>query len=241
MKQDYQGMIEYNLYCDESCHLEHDDSNAMALGAVIVPKAKRREVCTRIVEIKKSYGIAANNEVKWSKARDKMLPLYLDLIDYFFDDDDLAFRSLLIPDKNLLDHTKFNQSHNDWYYKMYFEMLKAIFESPNRYNVFIDVKDTHSATRVEQLRNVCCNNIYDFNRNIIRNIQPIRSDEVQIMQLTDILVGAVCRSQRHLDQPNQSIAKQKIIQRIIDRSGYTLKRSTLLRERKFNYFIWRAR
>ena len=24
-------MTEYNLYCDETCHLEHDDSNSMAL------------------------------------------------------------------------------------------------------------------------------------------------------------------------------------------------------------------
>jgi hypothetical protein len=42
-------MTEYNLYCDETCHLEHDDSNSMALGAVIVPKEKRKEICVRII------------------------------------------------------------------------------------------------------------------------------------------------------------------------------------------------
>ncbi|MEE1211777.1 MAG: hypothetical protein UHO11_04695 [Treponema sp.] len=25
-------MTEYNFYCDESCHLEHDNSNVMVLG-----------------------------------------------------------------------------------------------------------------------------------------------------------------------------------------------------------------
>lgn len=35
-------MTEYNLYCDESCHLENDDSNVMVLGALILPKDKKR-------------------------------------------------------------------------------------------------------------------------------------------------------------------------------------------------------
>lgn len=233
-------MTEYNLYCDETCHLEHDNSNCMALGAVIVPKEKRREICKRIVEIKAKHGINATNEVKWAKARDRMLPLYIDLVDYFFDDDDLSFRALLIPDKNLLDHARWNQDHNTWYYKMYFEMLKVVFAPQHTYNVFVDIKDTHSDSRVNQLWDVCSNNMYDFDHRIIHNIQPIRSDEVQIMQITDILVGAVCRSQRILDIGHQSTAKKLIIQRISERSGYRFDRSTLLRESKFNYFVWRA-
>ena len=31
---------EFNVYCDESCHLEHSSSNAMALGAIWCPKQK---------------------------------------------------------------------------------------------------------------------------------------------------------------------------------------------------------
>lgn len=233
-------MTEFNLYCDESCHLENDESNCMALGAVIVPKNKRKDICLDIARIKAKHGIAADNEVKWTTARERLLPLYFDLIDYFFDNEDMAFRCLLVPNKKLLNHNKWNQSHNAWYYKMYFEMLKAVFEPTNTYNVFIDVKDTHSSFRVSKLWDVCSNNIYDFNHEIIQNIQPIRSDEVQIMQITDILTGAVCRSQRELPEGHRNPAKAAIICRIINRSGYKLNRSTLLREKKFNYFIWRA-
>lgn len=234
-------MTEFNLYCDESCHLEHDDSNAMALGAVIVPKDKRKEICVRIQELKGKYAISAVNEVKWTTARERLLPLYLDLVDYFFDDDDLSFRCLVIQNKSELDHERFHQDHNTWYYKMYFEMLKTIFKPEHKYNVYIDIKDTHSDFRVKQLKHVCSNSIYDFNHSIIRNIQPIRSDEVQIMQITDILVGAVCRSQRSLVVPRQNPAKQQIIERIKERAGYDLTKSTLYGESKFNYFIWRAR
>ncbi|BDR52195.1 hypothetical protein KIM372_01020 [Bombiscardovia nodaiensis] len=232
--------MEYNLYCDESCYLEHDDSNAMTIGAVIVPKEKRTEICSRIIEIKKKYDISPTNEIKWSKARNKLLPLYLDLVDYFFDDDDISFRVVLIPEKQLLNHEKWKQSHNTWYYKMYFEMLKVIFNPDNSYNVYIDIKDTHSNFRVKQLQDVCNNNIYDFNKNIVRKIQTIRSDEVQIMQLTDILIGAVCRSGRKLSIEHENEAKLKIIERIKKRSGYQLNKTTLYREQKFNLLVWEA-
>ena len=52
-------MTEYNLYCDESCHLENDDSNVMVLGALILPKDKKKEISDNIVDIKKRHGVKA--------------------------------------------------------------------------------------------------------------------------------------------------------------------------------------
>jgi hypothetical protein len=64
-------------------------------------------------------------EVKWTKISSAKLDFYLNLVDYFFDDDDLHFRCVLI-DKNLLNHGNFGQTHDDWYYKMLFTMLEPI-------------------------------------------------------------------------------------------------------------------
>ena len=47
----------YNLYCDESCHLENDGQQAMVLGAVWCPSDKRREIADRIREIKIKHGL----------------------------------------------------------------------------------------------------------------------------------------------------------------------------------------
>lgn len=235
------GPTEYNIYGDESCHLEHDISNAMAIGAVCIPKSSRVKACQEIIEIKKKYGIAPSNEVKWTNARSKFIPLYIDLINYFFDSSFLSFRVLIVPDKTKLNHHKWNQTHNEWYYKMYFEMLKALIKpGNNKYNVYVDIKDTHSDFRVKKLEEVCANNIFDFDRNIVNRIQPIRSDEVQLMQLTDILIGAVCRENRDLDKDKMSPGKKAIIQHIMKRSGYKLNKSTLPSEPKFNVFVWRA-
>lgn len=231
----------YNVYCDESCHLENDSINVMGLGAVWCSKDKIKHINKRIREIKERNGVPANAEVKWSKVGPAKRQLYIDLINYFFDDDDLHFRCLIVPDKSLLEHNKFGQTHDDWYYKMYFEMLKIIFSPGNRYNVYIDIKDTHTASRVKKLHEVCCNDKYDFSHRIIRNIQPIRSDEVQVMQLVDILLGAITYANRNFpDGFKCSSTKLELIDLIRERSGYSLRKTTLYREDKLNLFIWRA-
>lgn len=43
--------MEINVYCDESCHLEQDESNAMGIGAVSCPKDKLSEINNRIAAI----------------------------------------------------------------------------------------------------------------------------------------------------------------------------------------------
>ena len=42
----------YNVYCDETCHLEHDGINDMVIGAVWCPQDKLREINQRIQKIK---------------------------------------------------------------------------------------------------------------------------------------------------------------------------------------------
>lgn len=231
----------FNVYCDESCHLENDGINAMGLGSVWCDKGKLAEINKRIRDIKERNGVSACAEVKWTKVGPAKRQLYVDLINYFFDDDDLHFRALIVPNKNLLNHAAYHQTHNDWYYKMYFEMLKVIYSPTSRYNVYIDIKDNHSCSRAKKLHEVCCNDMYDFSHQIIRKVQPIRSDEVQIMQLVDILLGAVVYANRVFPESfQQSKTKLELIELIRERSRYALNKTTLLREEKFNLFIWGA-
>ena len=235
-------MTEYNFYCDESCHLEHDDSNVMVLGAVWCSKEKLHEINARIKQIKMRNNVPVNAELKWTKVAPVKRQVYEDLIQYFFDEKDLHFRGLLIPHKELLKHDEFNQTHDDWYYKMYFGMLKAMLLPTERYNIFIDIKDTHSSQKALKLQKVIRNSIYDFSKNIIKQVKPIRSEEVQIMQITDVLIGAFGYKNRIFPTvEKRSQTKADLIKLIQSRSGYSLEKSTLLREDKFNLFIWKAR
>lgn len=228
----------FNVYCDESCHLESDGQPAMVLGAVWCPLDKRLEITTRLREIKQRHRLPADFEVKWTKVSTSKLSFYMDVLDYFFDDDDLHFRGLVIPDKSQLDHQAFGQSHDDWYYKMYFVMLKTIFEPQNSYRVYIDIKDTLGHERVSKLHDVLCNNAYDYSKKIIDRVQRIHSHEAELLQVADLLIGALGYLHRHL---NGSEAKLALIERIRQRSGYKLTHNTLLRESKFNLMIWNGR
>jgi len=54
----------FNIYCDESCHLENDRQKVMVLGAVWCPLDKTREIAIRLREIKKKHGMPAPFEAK---------------------------------------------------------------------------------------------------------------------------------------------------------------------------------
>jgi len=79
------------------------------------------------------------------------------------------------------------------------------------------------------------NSKYDFDKNIIKKIQQVRSYEVELIQLADLLIGAVAYVHRNF---NTSSAKNELIELIRKRAKYNLKQSTLVGERKFNIFIW---
>lgn len=233
--------MEYNVYCDESCHLEHDKSDVMSIGAVYCPKDKLREINSRLREIKIENNVPEFAELKWTRVSPSKLRVYKEIVNYFFDDDDLHFRVILIPDKKKLNHQKYNQTHDDWYYKMYFEMLKNILNPSDSYNIYIDIKDTNSYMKAKKLHEVCCNSKHDFKKHVIRKLQPIRSDEVQIMQLTDLLVGAITHYNRFFDSlASHSSAKAELIEIIKNRTNYSLTATTLYRENKFNIFVWEA-
>jgi hypothetical protein len=230
--------VEYNIYCDESCHLIHNTGTVMVFGALWCPKIKRHEAFKRIREIKAEHGFKPEFEIKWNKVSPAKTDFYIDIVNYFFDDDDLHFRALIVPDKTLLDHNAFNQDHDKFYYKMYFDLLKVILSPECAYNIFIDIKDTKSQDKVDELHNVLRNNHYDYHDQIIKKIQQVQSHEVELLQITDLLTGAIGYLHRGL---NQNSAKVKLIDRIKTRSGYSLMKSTLYKEDKMNIFLWKAR
>lgn len=232
-------MMEYCVYSDESCHLEHQkEIKPMVLGAVWCPKMEKDEIYKRLKEIKVKHGLSSVCELKWNAVSPSMLSYYEDVVNYFFDNSNLHFRALIVPDKTLLRHQDFNQTHDEFYYKMYFDLLKTIFDPKSSYEIYLDIKDTQGQKKVEKLQNVLCNNAYDFNKRVVRKIQQVRSHEVELVQLADFLLGAICYVHRGL---RTSESKLRIIELIKERSGYSLLKTTLYKEDKMNIFIWEPR
>lgn len=224
----------FNVYCDESCHLENDRQPVMVLGAVWCPQKKAREVAVRLREIKMSHGMPADFEVKWTKVSPAKQGFYLEVVGSFFNDDDLHFRAW-VAHKAGLRHAAFGQTHDDWYFKMLFGLLEPILAPGSRFRLYLDRKDTRSAQKVAKLHDVLCNNLYDFDRAILERVQVVESHAVEQLQLADLLAGAVAYANRGL---STSVAKNALIALIRKRTGYTLLQPTLLKEPKFNLFIW---
>jgi hypothetical protein len=235
-----------NIYCDESCHLQNDKEPVMVIGAVYCPIEKKEEIFERLYSFKVKHSLIPKNkkndkdnrpyyELKWNKVSKSKIEYYKDVINYFFDDDDLQFRVLVVSNKTDIDYEKFNHTHDTFYYKMYFGMLKAILNPENSHHIYIDIKDTKSKEKVHKLEQVLRNDKYDYSKEIIKKVQQVRSHEVEILQLTDLLVGATAYVNRGLAN---SKAKNELINLIKHRSKYSLTKSTLLKERKFNVFIW---
>lgn len=230
-------MTEINIYCDESNHLEKDSIPIMVLGTVYAPKEKIKAANKRIREIKEKHKIKPTTEIKWTKVASNKVQFYLDVIDYFFDNDDLHFRAIIV-NKSSLNHKIFKQTHDGFYYKMYFELLSKILDPENKYNIYLDIKDTQGAQKVKKLQEILCNNMYDFDGNIIQSIQQVRSEELEVLQLTDLLIGAM----QFLNRDDvKSTTKKALVERMKSRSGYDLLKSTLIRESKTNIFYWKAK
>ena len=234
----------FSVYCDESCHLLKDESQVMVLGCLWCLRDRVPEISSRLREIKAEHGLVRPDdyadghlpfELKWQKVSPAKLAYYLRVVDYFFDDDDLHFRGVIIPDKRILRHDDFQQDHDTWYYKMCFRMLETIIDPQHRFHVYLDIKDTRSEEKRRKLEEVLRNSRYDYQGRIIERVQQIRSHESELLQLADLLIGAICYHNRGLET---SPAKQKVIERIQHRSRKSLTHTTWLREPKLNLLHW---
>ncbi len=95
---------EYNIYCDESCHLGHGGPQCVVLGAVCCPKEKVPLGSERMKEIKIEDNLPRQFEIKWTRVSRGKLQFYLGLLNFFLDYQDLHFRAPIVPDKSILNH-----------------------------------------------------------------------------------------------------------------------------------------
>ncbi len=227
--------VDYKLFCDESCHLEGDNSPVMTIGHIKVPTANYELYKQEIKKIK--YQFRSPFELKWSHVSKAKIPLYKSLIDYFFSSD-LEFRSVLIKYKNKLDHNQFNQgSHDNFYYKMIYFLLynPLTTEADKKYAVYLDIKDTRSKSKLLKLEEVFSNKFYG--QSPFKHFQSINSTESVFLQLADLFIGAITYKARNLcNSEEKSFAKNSFIQYLELKSGYSLDEGSEPWEKKFNIF-----
>ena len=220
----------YNFYCDESTHLPNDSQPYMLLGYISVPYPQIKQVKKDIRAIATKHNF--RGELKWTNVHEATLAMYQELVDYFFTISDLNFRAIIVDKSQIRDKDN-GQSYEDFYFKMYYQLIHHQLDFSFTYNLFLDIKDTCSHKKLAKLKDILSNTTP------IRTCQFVRSHEVVLLQLTDVLMGAVNYNLRvkngHLEGRNT--AKSKIIAKIQKKSTCSLECTSYKSARKFNLFF----
>ncbi len=216
----------FNIYCDESTHLIHDGHPYMLLGYTSIAYPQIRIAKKEIKAIKSRYNYT--EEFKWTNVHDATYKVYAELIDWFFMND-LEFRTVIV-DKSQIDESRPEYTFNDFYFRMYFQLLHTKVDFQNTYNVYMDIKDTCSSEKLEILKRIMSLN------SSIGKFQFIRSHESVFVQLTDVLMGAINYNLRieKGDILGQVIVKRKLIEKIKKHSNISFNEITPISHKKFN-------
>ena len=176
---------EYNIYCDES---DTNGQNIFWLGAVICTPARADILNNKIKKIREKYDFYS--EFKWTKLKGHNFNVYKEFIDVFFDDRYIKFR--LMSFKKNRHWTKWEISYNKRMAKTYYCFIGWITMHYCKYNIYADqLFNDHdrSMTTISYLLNSKRRAEWGIKgRNI--NAKEIISKNIELVQLTDVLMGA---------------------------------------------------
>jgi len=226
----------FKIFCDESCHLPHDRADVMVFGALYCPADEVERLNRQIKQLRQFHHY--QTEIKWTKLLAKQWPFYQALLDLLLQEGCLRFKATVVQNKQSLDHDKFNAgSHSNFYYKMAYYSLRDFLTTGDSYRVYLDYMDTLGAEKGRKLAEVLRNG----NKDVAGiDVYTIRSHESQLIQLCDLLIGAVAYANR-ADIPKQSGIKNQVIQYLENNLCRSLNTATPPWEEKFNLFKFSPR
>jgi len=229
--------MEIEIYCDESrqdlfCNKDKiDDTNRyICIGGVWIYKSIRLELKDKIKELIKKHSVYG--EIKWNNVSNNKYNFYVELIDLFFSyNNEVRFRCVVV-DAEKVDMESFNgNDHELGFYKFYYQLIYQWTITNNIYSIYTDYKVNKKNNRILELRDI----INRANRdNSVKLIQAINSKESILLQLEDVIMGAVGYKYNFRDK-GQSSAKLGIVKRIEEYLGCEIG-PTGRNESKFNVF-----
>jgi type I restriction-modification system DNA methylase subunit len=208
-----------HLYCDESRHLPHDREPLLLLGMLACPADRARSLNRELTEIWKAHGQPPHFEAKWTKVSPAKLDFYRAVLDWFIAADDVAFRCLALPDKQRLYAALPVETRDYLYYRLYFHLLRSAVEPENRYRIFLDLKDTRGRKKLAELKTRLADDADDMCA--VESMQHVHSHEIRLLQITDLLLGAVGFARR-APAAQESPAKRALVRLLEEKLGHPL-------------------
>lgn len=225
---------DWNVYCDESRVTSDRSDDFMVIGAIMCPMKAKEAVVNEIDCLRARYGV--QGEYGWKTVCPSKLPFFKALADLFFMTGELKFRCVVVS-RTETDFADDEERFRLVYYQVFNNWLNA----KGHYRVFLDRRiDTRD--RVSVLRR-CLMGTRRFG-NSVRFVEEVESEECDLIQLADMLMGAVGYSWNgRCDLSGSSKAKIELCGAIASRIGAsTLDHyKTGPSEEKFNVFHFLGR
>lgn len=226
--------MDFEVYCDESrqeyfgASRQPGPDQYVLIGSLWIEAARRGELKAKIKTLREAHDL--HGEFKWNRVSPSRQQFYTSLVDLFFAEA-MRFRCILLP-ASQLDAVCFHEGDNDlMFYKFYYLLLHQWILDFNRYRIFVDAKTNRVKQRLTHLKAfITRSNITSE----IAGIQALKSHEVDLIQLVDVLTGAVGY---HFNGGGTSAAKKSVVRAIERKLGHAIQ-PTPKTEEKFNIFCW---
>ncbi len=219
------------IYTDES-YIK--DGRYMLIGGLWIAKENIIETKT-FVDVFKTEN-SMTNELKWTKVSNGRIIEYKRFVDIFFQSK-MKFNCIVV-DKHIVDHTTFNDGDKELgFYKFYYQLISRNCAFNCHYNLYLDQMNNKKKSRYSELKERLNRYLVSQNSKCI-HIEPVDSKKESMIQLVDVLLGAVGYS---WNLNNSSPAKLRLIEYIQSKLGRRLTHPTSLHENKFNIWNFRLR
>lgn len=205
----------FSIFCDESWRMTGGGNWFVALGATVCDTACVRSYAGSARRLKARHGFRAGFETGWTKISPAKAVFYRETIDMFLHRDNLRFVGLIgasgrNPEEDERDPRRGSREELDR------RLLGAVLQGPHRYRIYTGVTDTRGGARLRRLRETVDALPPGAGRPRVERVQQIRAGESELLQLTDLLTGALAYANRGL---GGNAGKAAIVARLRERFG----------------------
>ena len=208
-------MTFYHVYADES---RQDAHRYMLYGLLFIPRGEQeqslREDCDRL----RRQHLWGTGEFKWEKVSLGKMQVYKEFVDIFFHHADAEFRCLVV-DTQKIDYKTYHQGDRESaFYEFYYQALSRNLRLEDEYLVFTDNRQNRQSNRLTDLKSKTNYHwlLQGAKEKLVRNVEPRDSKAEDLLQITDVLLGAVGYD---IEERAESPAKVEMVRHIAARIG----------------------
>lgn len=195
------------------------------IGATVMHETVAERAEPRLDDIIKNLG--GSQDCKWAKVKKHNRDVYEDIVNAFFKGVGAGWFHYyaLVVDNSKMNHKLFNDGDKEiGFNKMLFQLLFQFarkYRNRPRFYAYLDHRTTiHTPERMRQMLNGRAHKTLSVTHNPFRVCQFRHSEEVRLIQATDVITGAIAyhTNHRHFEL-NAASPKVELAQMIADKAN----------------------